>query len=443
MAARREHFGSRLGFILAAAGSAVGLGNIWKFPYTTGANGGAAFLVLYLALTFSIGLSIMLAEFAVGRAAERNPVGAFAKLKGGAWPVVGYLGVAAGFIILSFYGVVAGWTIAYIVKTITGELSSSDPEHLGNIFGGFISNPLEPVVYQAIFMALTVGVVLGGVHGGIERWCKVLMPLLFILLLVLIVRSLTLPGAAAGLSFYLEPDLSEITAETFNAALAQAFFSLSLGMGAMITYASYLSHKENLPGSAIWVTSLDATVAILAGLLIMPAVFAFGYDPGAGPGLTFITLPAVFAHMPLGEMFAVLFFLLLTVAALTSSVSLLQVVVAYFVDERGVERHRAAIIFGVIIFAIGVPSSLSLGVWSEFTIGGKAFLDLMDYVSSNLMLPIGGFFISIFVGWVVYPKILAEATNQGEKPFPLAPLWAFICRFVAPVAIAWILISGL
>ncbi|MEM7225927.1 MAG: sodium-dependent transporter [Pseudomonadota bacterium] len=443
MAAGRGHFGSRLGFVLAAAGSAVGIGNIWKFPYMTGQNGGAAFLVLYLALTFTIGLSVMLAEFAIGSAAQRNPVGAFARLKGGLWPVVGALGLLAGFVILSFYGVVAGWTIAYVVKALTGALSSNDPEQLGGIFGEFISSPIEPVAYQALFMALTVGVVLGGVHDGIERWCKVLMPALFILLLVLIVRSLTLPGAEEGIAFYLKPDFSLVTAETFNGALAQAFFSLSLGMGAMITYGSYVRKEENLATSAIWVTGLDATVAILAGLLIMPAVFAFGFNPAEGPGLSFVTLPAVFSSMPFGEVFAALFFLLLSIAALTSAVSLLEVVVAYFVDERGFGRKKAATLFGFLIFLVGVPSSLSLGVWSDFTIAGKGFLDLMDFVATNLLLPLGGFFIALFVGWVIYPRAIEEVTNRGEIAFPAARLWGFVLRFVAPIAIAWILISGL
>jgi NSS family neurotransmitter:Na+ symporter len=250
MALDRGHFGSRIGFILAAAGSAVGLGNIWKFPYMTGQNGGGAFLILYLVIAFTIGLSVMLAEFSIGRAAERNPVGAFARLKGGAWPIVGYFGVAAGFIILSFYGVVAGWTLAYIVKTATGLLETSDPDQLGGIFGSFVAHPIEPLIYQVAFMALTVGVVIGGVAGGIERWCKLLMPALFILLLILIGRSLTLPGAFAGISFFLRPDFSKVDAGMVNAALSMAFFSLSLGMGAMITYGSYLSHQVNLPRSA-------------------------------------------------------------------------------------------------------------------------------------------------------------------------------------------------
>lgn len=439
----REHWGSRLGFVLAAAGSAVGLGNIWKFPYMTGQNGGGAFLIMYLALVFTIGISVMLAEFAIGRAAQKDPVGAFATLKGKAWPLVGFLGVGAGFIILSFYSVVAGWTIAYIIKMASGALVG-DADALGAVFGGFISDPVEPIIYHALFMGLTVAVVLGGVSGGIERACKILMPMLFVLLIVLIVRVVTLPGASEGLAFFLTPDFSKVTADTVNGALSQAFFSLSIGMGAMITYGSYLTKGENLGKSALWVSSLDSLVAVLAGLLILPAVFAFNFDPAAGPGLTFITLPAIFSQMPGGVFFGILFFLLLTVAALTSAVSLLQPIIAYFEDEKGWNPKVAAIVFGVIIFALGVPSSLSLGIWSDFhIIGEKGFLDSMDYIASNIMLPVGGILISIFVGWACADKMKSEVTNDGEKSFPFMGAWLFICRFVAPVAIAWILVSGL
>ncbi|GGF58514.1 transporter [Terasakiella brassicae] len=439
----REQWGSRLGFVLAAAGSAVGLGNIWKFPYMTGQNGGGAFLIIYLALVFTIGLSVMLAEFAVGRAAQRNPIGAFAVLKGKLWPIVGFLAVLAAFLILSFYSVVAGWTIAYIVKMASGALVGGADE-LGAAFGNFISDPVQPIIYHALFMGLTIAVVLGGVHDGIERACKVLMPLLFILLLVLIGRAVTLPGAEKGLEFFLMPDFSKVTAETFNGALSQAFFSLSIGMGAMITYGSYLNKKENLGKSAMWVTSLDSGVAVLAGLLILPAVFAFGFDPAAGPGLTFITLPAVFAQMPGGTFFGVLFFALLTIAALTSAVSLLQPIVSYFSDEKGWNPKIAAVVAGVVIFTLGIPSSLSLGVWSDFhIIGEKGFLDSMDYVASNILLPVGGILITIFVGWIMADKMKEEVTNNGEKSFPFLGAWLFICRFVAPVAVAWILVSGL
>lgn len=439
----REQWGSRLGFILAAAGSAVGLGNIWKFPYMTGQNGGGAFLVIYLILTFTIGISVMLAELAIGRAAQRNPVGAFAVLKGKLWPVVGFIGVIAAFLILSFYSVVAGWTIAYIFKMAAGTLTGG-AEELGTAFGAFIADPVQPIIYHGLFMVLTVGVVLGGVHGGIERACKILMPMLFVLLIVIIGRVLTLPGAEKGLEFFLYPDFSKVTAKTFNGALSQAFFSLSLGMGAMITYGSYLKKGENLGTSALWVTILDCAVAILAGLLILPAVFAFGFDPASGPSLTFITLPAIFTQMPGGMFFGILFFILLGVAALTSAVSLMQPIIAYFADEKGWNPKFCAVFFGLIVFLLGVPSSLSLGVWSDYHfIGDKGFLDSADYIASNILLPLGGVLISVFVGWAVVGKMKSEVTNEGEKPFRFMGAWLFICRFIAPVAVAWILISGL
>lgn len=439
----REHWHSRFGFIAAASGSAIGLGNIWRFPYMAGQNGGGAFLVIYLAIVFSVGLSIMIGEFAIGRAAERDPVGAFARLKGGAWTGVGFLGVIAAFVILSFYSVVAGWTLAYVLKTPTGLLATSDPAVLGAIFDNFITDPIEPLIYHGMFMALTVGVVLGGIGAGIERVCKILMPLLFVILVVLVARAVTLPGAMEGLIFYFTPDFSKIDANVVNAALAQAFFSLSLGMGAMLTYSSYLSHKENLPSAALSVTLLDTLVALLAGAVILPAVFAFGFDPAAGPGLTFKTLPAVFSQMPAGALFGTMFFLLLAIAALTSAISLLEVVVAYFVDEKGMPRRAAATLFGFVAFLIGIPSSLSLGIWSGLSFGGKSFFDIMDYLATNLLLPIGGIFVAIFVGWVIAPKAMEEVTSNGAHPFPLAPLWCFFCRYVSPVAIGWILFEGL
>jgi NSS family neurotransmitter:Na+ symporter len=440
---KREHWGSRLGFILAAAGSAVGLGNIWKFPYMAGDNGGGAFLLIYLALVFTIGLSVMLAEMVIGRMAQKNAIGAFAKLKGGLWPLVGLCGVAAAFMILSFYSVVAGWTIAYMVKAVTGDLASQDPAVLGATFSSFISDTVSPLIYHAVFMALTVFVVLSGVGAGIERASKILMPALFVLLIILIIRAVTLPGAGAGVAFLIEPDFSKVTWNTVSEALSQAFFSLSLGMGAMITYGSYLSKKENIAGSAGWVTLLDTAVAVMAGFMVLPAVFAFGFDPAAGPGLTFITLPAVFAQMPFGSFFALLFFLLLMIAALTSSVSILEVVVAYFVDERGINRKTASVIFGFIIFVLGVPSSLSMGVMKDTHFFGMTFFDLMDFISSKLLLPIGGLFIALFVGWVIWPGAKEDVgSHNGRVPFWISG-WGIVVKFIAPVAIAFILVRGL
>ena len=443
MGGERGLFGTRLGFILAAAGSAIGLGNIWKFPYLAGENGGAVFLIIYLGFILTIGLSVMLAEFAIGRTARRNPVGAFRHLKGGPWVVAGGLGVCTGFIILSFYSVVGGWTVAYAVKSATGLLATQDVKALGSAFSGFIGDPVEPVIYHALFMVLTIAAVARGVDIGIERACRVLMPVLFLLLVVLCVRSVTLPGAGAGIVFFLEPDFSKVNGAMITAALGQAFFSLSLGMGAMITYGSYLSAKVSLPNAALWVTSLDTLIAVMAGFMILPAVFAFGFDPGAGPGLTFITLPAVFSQIPGGAFFGTLFFVLLAVAALTSAISLLEVVVAYLVDERGTSRLRAAVGAGFVIFLLGIPSSLSLGVWSSFTVAGKSIFDIMDYLASNLMLPAGGIFIALFAGWVAFPKIMDGTEGCIGDDFRLAKVWQAICRYVAPVAIAVVLVSGL
>jgi neurotransmitter:Na+ symporter, NSS family len=441
--AERGRWGSRLGFILAAAGSAVGLGNIWKFPYVAGENGGAAFLFAYVVIVFTLGVGVMLVEFAIGRAAQRNPVGAFAALKGGRWVWVGYMGVVAGFVILSYYSVVAGWTIAYIAKSATGLLHAADPKALGAIFGDFVSHPGEPLIYHFVFMALTVGVVIAGVHGGIEKSCEVLLPLLFLIMVGLAIRSLTLPGAMEGLRFYLKPDFAKLDGPLLGDALAQAFFSLSLGMGSMLTYGSYLSRELDLPRAALWVTLCDTLVALTAGLVVLPAVFAFHYDPAAGPGLVFITLPAVFAHLPLGGIFAVLFFVLLLIAALTSSVSLLEVVVAYCVDERGIARAKAALGAGAACFLFGIPALLSFGPWKGVTIGGKNILDAMDFVASNVMLPLGGIAMSLFVGWVILPRAMNEATAGGRHGFAWAGLWRVMCRYVAPAAIFYILIAGL
>nr|WP_321461991.1 sodium-dependent transporter [uncultured Cohaesibacter sp.] len=441
MNAKREHWGSRLGFIMATAGSAVGLGNIWKFPYMAGDNGGAAFIIIYLALVFTIGLSVLLAEIMIGRASQSDAVNAFKKLGPGFFSIVGYMGIAAAFMILSFYCVVAGWTIDYIFAFAGGKFSGMDGAALGQAFGGFISDPVKPIIYQAIFVALTVFVVLGGVANGIERAGKILMPILFLILIALVIRSITLPGAEKGLAFFLAPDFSKITGGTIMAALGQAFFSLSLGMGAILTYGSYLGKDAKLGQSAWQVTFLDTSVAILAGLAILPAVFAFGMDPAAGPGLTFVTLPAVFMSMPGGIFFGTLFFLLLTIAALTSSISLLEPLVAYF-SSKGFTRTQITVTSGFLSFLLGVPCSLAMGIWSDFTIFGKNFFDLMDFLTSNLILPIGGFLIAVFVGWVITPRALKEVCGE-DAPGLLAKSWIFILRFIAPIAILLILLSGL
>jgi len=418
----RESWGGKMGFWLAAAGSAIGLGNIWRFPYLTGANGGAAFVFIYLLIVLTIGFSVMLAEFAIGRHTNLNAVGAFQKLKGGPWQIAGWMGVLAGFVILSFYSVIGGWTIKYILSSFTGMISTST--NSTDYFLNFIANGPQTVLYHAIFMAITIFVVYRGVGKGIEDTCKILMPALFAILVILIIRAVTLPGALAGIDFYLNPDFSKITGKTILAALGQAFFSLSLGMGCMITYGSYIkSKKDSLPKAAAIITLLDTSAAFLAGFVIFPTVFAFGAEPGAGPGLTFIAL----------------FFLLLCVAALTSAISLLEVVVAYAIDNLKWPRHKAAIGIGGVIFLLGVPSALSQGAVS-LNILGMSFLDLLDFISNNILLTVGGLLISLFVGWVIPDIAKKETTSHG--PFAFQTIWLWICRVVAPVAIFIIILGG-
>ena len=340
---QRGFWGSRWGFILAASGSAVGLGNVWKFPYIVGQNGGGAFVLIYLACIFVIGTPIMLAEFTLGRKTNRNPVGAFDQIRpNSSWTGIGYMGVLAGFLILSFYGVVGGWTFAYVVKSITGSvLAFPSPKEAGEFFGIFIGNTREVLFYHALFIGTCITIVLRGVHGGIEKTCDILMPTLVVILFLLMLRSLTLDGAMDGLAFYLTPDFSKINANVILVALGQAFFSLSLGMGCMITYGSYLSEKENLTSCTVYVVIFDTLIALLVGMVIFPAVFAMGLEPTEGPGLVFSVLPTVFASMPMGHGVAVIFFILLAIAAITSGISLLEVVVAYFIDQRGWKRRKS------------------------------------------------------------------------------------------------------
>lgn len=442
---QRESWGSKIGFIFAAAGSAIGLGNIWRFPYLAGENGGAAFIFVYLLAVLFIGLSVMLAEFAIGRAGGLDAIGSFKKLAPGTpWWITGALGVFSAFVILSFYGVVGGWTIAYTFKSVSTPLTNLTMESFVN----FITNPLQPILWQVVFMALTIIIVILGIQGGIEKWSKVLMPVIFIILLLLIIRGVTLPGSSAGLKFLLNPDFSKINGSVILSALGQAFFSLSLGMGTMITYGSYLSKKENLPSSALTVASLDTLIAILAGFAIFPALFAVGMDPAGGAGLVFATLPSVFDKMPLGALFAAIFFILLCFAALTSSISILECVVAYLKDQLGWSRKNAAIVVGSLITLIGVACSLSNGLWSDFTIvfPGKGALNLMDFLGAltDFLLSVGGLLICLFVAYVwKFNKANAEVTNNGQFTGVWVPIWNFIVKIVAPIVIGFVILNGL
>lgn len=438
----RENWTSRLGFILAAAGSAVGLGNIWRFPYITGEYGGAAFIVIYLLAIFLIGLPVMLNEMIIGRKTHLNPVGAFKALAPNSpWWLVGALGVLAGFTILSYYSVVGGWALAYIYKTAVGILSPGSD--FAGLFVGHITSQWEPIWWHFVFMAITTGVVAAGVVKGIQRSVQVMMPLLFILMLVLIGRAITLPGAGEGLAFYLQPDFSNVSAQGVLAAIAQAFFTLSLGMGAIITYGSYMRDRDEIPGSAASVIGLDTTVAILAGFMIFPAVFSFGFDPSAGAGLTFITLPAVFAEMPAGVFFGVIFFILLSIAALTSAFSLLEVVVSWLTDERGWSRVPATLLLGTIIFLVGLLPCLGYNQLSGFSFLGFDVLDTMDWIANSIFLPLGGLLTAIFVGYVWGVKQAQDEGNKNSPLFRLGAFYGFLVKYVVPIVILVIMITGI
>ncbi len=445
--APRDTWGSKLAFILAAAGSAVGLGNIWGFPTVASQNGGAAFLFVYLCCVAFVGAPVMLAELTIGRRTQRNPVGAFRALAPGtAWVLVGALGVLTGIVILSFYSVIAGWTLAYVVKTVTGTFSGS--ADTAAVFNGVAGSAGASIGWHLAFMALTVLVVLGGVRGGIERWTKILMPALVALLVLLVLRAVTLSGAGPGLEFYFKPDFSKIDIAVVMAALGQAFFSLSLGMGAMITYGSYVSKRDDLVSSALWVTGFDTVIAVLAGLIIFPTLFHAGLQPGeGGPGMVFVVLASLLGTIPPapygGIVFGTGFFLLLAIAALTSSVSLLEVATSWLVDERGVSRHRAAIVIGVVAFFLGIPSALASGALPSLTAlpgVGMDFLTLLFTIFGQYALVIGGLFISAFTGWVWGVRAAGDEVRANDGKFPLGRTWSFLIRFLCPVAIMGILV---
>jgi NSS family neurotransmitter:Na+ symporter len=443
----RGSWSSQIGFILAGAGSAIGLGNIWRFPTTAGQNGGAAFVVVYLVCVVTICLAVMIAELTLGRHTQRNPVGVYKTLApGSAWKYLGLLGVLTGWGISSFYSVVAGWTLGYIFKTAAGAFSGLNAEQIANAFSGFVANPISTIGLHAAFMFLTMLILFGGVKAGIERWSKILMPALLIILLLLVLRSVTLEGAEKGLAFYMKPKWSELTGRGVIAAMGQAFFSLSLGMGTMITYGSYLQKRENLINSASWVCGLDTMVALLAGFAIFPALFAVGLEPTMGAGLTFVVLPNIFNKIFLGSLFGTGFFVLLAIAAITSLISIVEVPAAYFIDELKWSRKKAVWVAGAGAFLAGIPAALSTGaipgLSNMLSIEDRTygFLDLMNFLFGQYSLIIGSLGVAIFVGWKwgmanVYTEI--ATSNPG---FKYKKTLAFLIRFFAPLAIAAMLI---
>jgi len=441
----RGAWNSRVGFILAAAGSAIGLGNIWRFPYVVGENGGAAFVVIYLGFVFLIGAPVMIAELTLGRRTQRNPVGAFAAIAPGSlWQFVGLLGVITGVGILSFYGVVAGWTFGYFLKTLGGSFSHTmTAEQSAAVFTGFVSNWLVTCGLLLTFLLLTALIVWRGVSDGIELTSKILMPVLLVLLIILAARAVTLSGAGPGLRFYLAPDFSKITPQTFPTALGQAFFSLSLGMGAMITYGSYIGKRDHLVSAAGLVCLFDTLIALLAGLIIFPALFHAGLNPASGVGLVFQVLPPLFATLPAGQFFGAAFFLLLTIAALTSTISLLEVPVSYLIDEWKWSRHKAVAVTTLGTLLLGLPSALAFGAvgWlSQLPGAGIDFLTLMNIVFGNYSLSVGSLLLAVFVGYRWGVAAAAEEIEQAGARFGLRPVWAFLIRFLCPVAVAVIII---
>lgn len=440
----RATLGGKLSAVLVAAGSSVGLGNIWRFPYVAGDNGGGAFLVIYILCVLLLGLPIMVAEFSVGRASHRNAVGAYRALDP-KWSFLGYNGVVAAFLILGFYFVVSGWTAEYMVHSVTGSLARyTTADEYKSVFENFIQNPWRPVLYTALFVLATHFVIAMGVQKGIERSAKVLMPLLFVILIALSIHSLLMPGGEEGLRFLFRPDFSKVTPSTVLTALGQAFFSLSIGLGCLVTYASYFKNDTNITHTALQVAFIDTLVAVLAGLVIFPAVFSVGIEPTAGPSLVFVTLPAIFNTLPLSMVWSTIFFLLLVIAALTSTISLHEVLTVYVQEEWRLSRRAAAWIVTGACIALGAAASLSLGAWQWLQLGGKSFFDLLDFVTANIMLPAGGFFICIFTGWVLDRRFMpAELTNHGALRLHLWPLLGMLLRWVCPVVILLIFLDNL
>jgi NSS family neurotransmitter:Na+ symporter len=443
----RDGFGSRFGVLVAVAGSAVGLGILWRFPYMVGNNGGAAFIIIYLLFVILLCLPIMFYEFIIGRRTQANAFGAIKKLAPKSpFLTIGVISVVASICIMSFYSVVGGWTLEYIFKSFSTDFLSASGSNLESQFKEASSSTIVPIASHLAFLGLSALIVVAGIKNGIEKYSKILMPALFFLVMLLAVRSITLDGSAAGVKFLFYPDFSKITGATLIAALGQAFFSLSLGMGCIITYGSYVKKSENLFKVSLMTVAADTGFAILAGLAVMPAVFAFGISPGQGPSLVFITLPQIFAQLPLGGVISVAFFFILFIAAITSSISLLEVIVAYFTEELKLTRKTSVLIAFAIIGVFGTLSSLSNGVLADVKVFGKTFFDLFDYTSSNVLLPVGGLLVVLFVGWrMKKADVLDELTNGGSISVKGVILkWIlFTIRFLSPVAIAFVLLSSI
>ena len=442
---KRDGFSSKFGVVAAAAGSAIGLGNIWRFPYIAGKGGGAAFILIYACFIILIGMSCLLVEFVIGRRSQRDVVGALHKLAPRKpWFLGGWIAIITIVLIFAFYSVVFGWTLDYLIKSICNSFAGKTSVEIAGMFGTTTADVFKPVAYTFIGIGLTALVVVGGVKGGIEKCAKVLMPVLFLFLIILVVRSLTLPNSSLGLAFLFKPDFSKVTSETVLIALGQAFFTLSLGSGAMITYGSYIRKKEQLASTVVYTCILNSSVSILAGIAIFPAVFSFGIAPSQGPSLAFVTLPNIFQQMFGGYVFSIIFFLLMGVAALTSTISMLEVVVATLTEGKGISRKKAAIWSSIIIALISIPCSLSYGVMSNFKIFGLNTFDLFDYITANFGMTIASMIFAVFVGWFLgKDNVRDELSNSGLLPVKYFPVFLFVVRFVVPVGIIIVFLSSM
>jgi NSS family neurotransmitter:Na+ symporter len=443
----RDSFGSSFGVLVALAGSAVGLGNLWRFPYLVGQNGGAAFILIYLVFVVFLGLPILLSEFIIGRRSKASARVAFETLApGGKWGIVGIMAVLCCTLILSFYSVVGGWVFEYLFKALRFDFTRDTAENLSTLFSSFSTSTWHPLVCHTVFLVATAGIVVSGVKNGIEKFSKVMMPVLFLIILVIAIRSLTLKGGGAGVEYLFKPDWSKVTSDTFLSALGQAFFSLSLGSGMVITYGSYVKKDANILSLGTQTAAADTIFALIAGCAIMPAVFAFGISPGEGPGLVFITLPHIFSQLPLGGFIAILFFVALLLAALTSSISLMEVIVASVMEEFKMKRNAAVTLVFLVIWILGCLCSLSLGVLNDWKVFGKTIFDLFDYFSANVLMLLGGLLVVIFVGWKMGRKEMHdELSNSGKLHIPewFISLLMFLLRYIAPVAIVAIMVFQL
>lgn len=451
MSTQREsihgQWSNRWVFIMAATGSAVGLGNIWKFPYITGENGGGAFVLVYLLCIAAIGIPIMMAEVLLGRRGRQSPINTMHELakeekRSPAWAYLGWSGVLAGFLILSYYSVIAGWALAYVLNTASGTFTDVPADEITAVFSELISNPGELIFWHSLFMLMTMLVVARGVKRGLEVAIRFLMPALFVLLLIMVGYAISSGDFARGLSFLFTPDFSRITGKGVLIAMGHAFFTLSLGMGAIMIYGSYMPHKASIAKTSIIVALADTVVALLAGMAIFPIVFANGLEPGAGPGLIFQTLPIAFGHMPAGSFFGTVFFVLLVFAAWSSAISLIEPAVAWLVENRGWSRVKASVWCGFATWFVGLGTVLSFNLWSDYTLWGKTFFDLLDFLTSNIMLPLGGLFIALFAAWVMKSSSTADELALTETSLSYIT-WRFLVRFVTPIAVVIVFLNAI